>query len=340
MKRLFWVVSGCLVVSCVGGRRSDQAPGQGALSASNGSEDVPTAVCINDECNGGVGSGDLMMAELPPASNDTIGCMSPGNLPSSSKDPCTGGPAPAVPTMFMPGNWPSSSEEPVCFLHSPGEPFPGAEDLEPMGVVQSALAPPPCGLTITTTCNSRDVRVGVYHSRLLNVGTEAWADAYYDNAEQSGCRWGDSIVVPWSTTYTKITPWARGVSLDNDHENGFAAPYYRMDFYHCGTSSYCGTGSPSQETTSPCNGGGTLVDYHVLNHSATSDIDMYVQGGFLGGCGNLEIPRPSCAGHNYGCISWYWFKIYASNTNHWGYAREAVDYGCLQVRWCGSLGCP
>lgn len=340
MKRVLWSAVVGVLFSCIGGRGSDRPPGQGALSASSGSEDVSSAVCIADECTGAVSVGDATWLDLQPE-HDVWVCRSPGNRPSSSPDPCAAEPLPPVLAHFSPGDWPSSSPEPACFLQSPTLPWPETKSLEPMEVLQSALASPPCGLGIQTTCQSRDIRVGVYHTRLLNLGTEAWADAYYDNPEQPGCRWGDSITVPWEYGTYAITPWAKGYTLDNDQENRFVLPWYYLEFYDCGTSSYCGTGSQSVETTSPCNGGGTFLDDHALVHSATDDLGMSVQTSYLGGCGNIVIARPSCASSsNSGCVRWYWFHIQATNDNFWGYDRVAHDYGCIRVRWCGGQGCP
>lgn len=340
MLTVYLMLVSMLLVTCTSGQGPPSGVSPGALS---GFEDVANKPCAGDVCSNAVSLKDATLDEIQTEQtlNDILICRFPGNNPSSSKDPCSAEPLPPVLIHLSPADWPSSSPEPACFLQSPSEPLPKSDALEPIGVVQSGLAPPPCGLGVYTTCSSRDVRVGIYHTRLLNVGTEAWADAYYDNPEQPGCRWGDSITVEWAPGLVAITPWARGYTLDNDQENRFVLPWYYMEFFDCGTSAYCGTGSPYQETTLPCNGGGQFIDDHVLVHNATNDLEMSVQTSFLGGCGNLEIPRPSCASaSNTGCVRWYWFHIQATNDNFWGYDRVAHDYGCIKVRWCGGLGCP
>ncbi len=346
MSRYACLATLVLLASCVGGRGSSQAAGPGALSASDGFEDVPAAVCIGDECNGGLFDGVAMPAtDVASDFSPEFACVLSERRPSSSPNPCPPEQGDPLLAWVLPGDWPSSSAPPACFLYDP--PLDNLSDHkpEPFGVATAALASPPCGIateTGVTTCNSYDVRVGVVHNRLLNVGTEAWADAYYDAPEQSGCRWGDSITVDWRLDVTKITPVARGIQIDNDQENGYISTSYYIEAYDCGTSSYCGTGSPSQETTSPCNGGGTFIDDHSITSGETSDLGMSAVGIWpLGGCNRLEIPRPSCAtGTNYGCIRWYWFHIRTTNDNRWGYDRTADDYGCLRVRWCGGWGCP
>jgi len=244
----------------------------------------------------------------------------------------------------IPSDWPSSSPPPQCFLYDPaaGELEPSAQDLEPFGVAQSALIPKPCVITTETTCYTRDFRVGVVHARLLNRGTEAWADAYFDNNEDTGCRWGDTLEVPYDSAHAGLTPVAQGTLDDIDNENGFRLGHLFLEFWDCGSAAYCGTGSASQETSVPCSGGGTYLDDHTRYIVTTSIPDMaYGAVWPLGGCGNLEIAPPCTLYGTTGCVRWYWFHLRTYQENYNGITpREANDYGCIRVRWCGSRGCP
>lgn len=341
-----WYVVCMLFGACIscdpGAHGGTESPKSGLSAVPSDQPDDPGPggeLCIEGECNGT--TTDIVAGD---ASQTEVGCVLPGDQPSSSHSTCPAPEGQPLVTSYLPGDWPSSSLPPACVVSWQNDALSGNNvDLTPIdtGKVQSALATPACGrITTVTNCGSWDIRVGIVHNRLLNVGSEAWADAYYDANESSGCVWGSSLTIPYDNPDT-ITPVARGWEVDNDEENGYLSTSYFMEFWDCGSSSYCGTGSPSTETTTHCNGGGSFLDDHTITRSEGTDLSTHAtQIWPVGGCNNLEIAAPCELYHTYGCARWYWFHLRTTQDNRWSFDRTADDYGCIKVLWCGSYGCP